>query len=785
MPYIKRMISLLLCILTVLTAVVFPSAAAGGATIDEYGSRLVSLGFPEDYALKLSELHSLHPTWSFVPLMVSELNSKYTWDYVVRMETEDAPNRSLVKTSDTYAAYRHPTNRSVYDSGWYQASRAAVEYFLDPRNFLNEKDIFQFENIMLATGGVTAEQVEAALEGTFMAGVRLENGKTYAEYFVEVGNELGINPLHLASRARQEQGKNGTAAQISGACGDTLWYYYSNKIEYEGSAYINAPSSGHSEQSLKAYNRLYNFYNIKAAGTGRFAILFGAMSRAKTGTPSKTAEWGGSGEWNTRWKSIYGGAYELYTQYISNYQNTVYLQKWNVDARSVGTNGKSRNFWGQFMQHIGGALGEGRNSYVSLSKSGSLDLEFTFLIPVYAGMPASCPDPAGGYCGVYAMSDAKYSFINRLQTPFDSGGVKNKHISAPQITVSAGDSVNISGWSVHSYGVLGYEYSIDGGGWLPLTAAFSRSAAAAYPAYINCTSPSSLNSFTAAISTASLEAGRHTVAIRGAARFGANDEYVDSSYYLVAEIPLNIKAAPGVSVRITRSDGTTEATLMYARGSEYNLPAATPEGVGGSFFVGWLVMSSTGTQLLPAGAALNLTENLTVTPLTADLRLLDGASIKISEATSLRFSSVISYDSYHSLNAAAQRTGASFTLGHIICRTEALKSLTLHPTSLAAGAVPYLWLEMSSFKETGGSGGHCRYTADTPVINKVDYAVAYSAAAFVRVVYSDTTTAIFVSGYDPAKNSRSARSVATAALSDAAYSYSTSDSSVLLKIAGK
>jgi len=221
---------------------------------DGYKQHLLSLGFPEDYIEPLYELHLLHPEWSFEPLKVTSLNSKYSWDYVIRMETVDSPKRSLISASPAYTAYRHATNKELYDSGWYQASTATVEYFMDPRNFLNEKDIFQFENLSFSPT-VTVEQIESALNGTFMERAVLDNGKTYAEYFLEVGKELGINPLHLASRARQEQGK-GTSAQISGLGGDKLWYYYSNKIQSEGDRIVYAPATGHTEQELKGYNGL-------------------------------------------------------------------------------------------------------------------------------------------------------------------------------------------------------------------------------------------------------------------------------------------------------------------------------------------------------------------------------------------------------------------------------------------------------------------------------------------------------------------------------------------------
>ena len=112
----------------------------------EYCSSLMQAGFPEDYAIALTKLHLLHPEWEFVPLVVTGTNQDYTWSYVIDRETEN-PETNLIPAGSTYKAYRHPTNGTLYDAGYYQPSRDTVEYFMDPRNFLNEADIFQFYDL--------------------------------------------------------------------------------------------------------------------------------------------------------------------------------------------------------------------------------------------------------------------------------------------------------------------------------------------------------------------------------------------------------------------------------------------------------------------------------------------------------------------------------------------------------------------------------------------------------------------------------------------------------------
>ncbi len=354
----------------------------------EYCESLVALGFPRDYAEGLTLLHAEHPSWTFTPLMISELNTTYTWSYIMYKEGESAPRRNLVSPNPEYAPYRSSSDKGLYDSGWYQASNEAVAYFMDPRNFMNEKDIFQFRNLKYNESNASLSAIEEVLKGSFMSGAKLSNGKTYAEYLLEIGRELDVDPIQLASRLRCEQGVRGGSPLISGACGDQLAYYYANKVQWEDGKQVLTPSKGYTQSELKSYNGLYNYYNIGACGNGNFAIYLSAIKEAEKGSSSMAEAWGGSGAWDTDWKAIYGGALQLKNAYTDNYQNTVYLQKFNVDPRA------SRNFWGQYMQNISAARSESRTLYKSAVDSGLLELPYNFLIPVYSGMPEECPDPA-------------------------------------------------------------------------------------------------------------------------------------------------------------------------------------------------------------------------------------------------------------------------------------------------------------------------------------------------------------------------------------------------------
>ena len=423
---------------------------------EAYYQELLAMGFPEDYARPLTELHLLHPEWSFTPLLVTKGNSLYRWDYIIDEETKEADNNLIASDAD-YSAYRHPINFETYDSGYYQASKQAVEYFMDPRNFLNETDIFQFYDLSNAHT-VGPDEVEAVLYGTFMADVTLENGMTYAQNFLEVGLELNVNPVYLAVKARQEQGVTGTSPIISGQCGSLLADYYANGTQTsESGSKVLAPTAGHTLEELQALDGYYNLFNIKASGNGLFNIYYSAMNRAISGSEEMSEIWG-SPAWDAIWKSLYGGAYTIKTSFVDRYQNTIYLQKFNVDSRS------GRNFWGQYMQNVAGSLTESRTLFSALASSGVLDGPCSFVIPVYEGMPSkACADPANGECAYLAAATEKYNSVALFTNPIlqTSGDTVYDTVS-----VHANDSLHLRGIVTHSYGVRGVEYRLDDGEWI-------------------------------------------------------------------------------------------------------------------------------------------------------------------------------------------------------------------------------------------------------------------------------------------------------------------------------
>ena len=507
-----RLVCVCICALTLLGSL--PIKAAGGLDTSFYDKeyykvQLKEKGFPDDYADILAELKTVHPSWSFEPLFVSGLEPSYTFDYIIKKETED-PSTNLIYPSKEYSAYRDKTDSTEYDSGWYSASDEAVRYFMDPRNFLSEQDIFQFEDLRYRGLDYSAG-VDGVISGTFMESLVLESGVSLRDHLLYIGDELGVSPVHIAARLRQEQGTENTSGMISGDCGSLLYYFYKNGIyKTDDGILINTPSSGYTKNGLLSYNGYYNFFNSGASGTGMFYIYLNAMKRAQLGTPELAYLWGGDASWNSMEKSLFGGAYAIKKTYIDDYQNTLYLQKFNVDPRS------SRNFWGQYMQNIGAALSEGRRAYISYKEAGILESEFSFLIPVYSGMPKSkCPDPAGGASPLSA-SDELYSYITHTDYP----NMKTKQNAECRDSVSISTAtLRLQGWSVHTNGTERYELSIDGGEFFPVLsyarADVREKYSEDYPLSYD------VNAYLHYVDLSAFSAGKHTFVIRAKRKDGA------------------------------------------------------------------------------------------------------------------------------------------------------------------------------------------------------------------------------------------------------------------------
>lgn len=289
--------------------------------------------FPESYRPALLELKKVHPNWIFVAM-----NTTLDWNTVIYNEM--LGGRSLVHKSMS-----EWMKNGLYDTGsWYFATEPALKLYMDPRNHLTENAIFQFEQLTYNADYHTKAAVDSFLSGTFM-----KNGqnapasdKPYSDIFWNVGIKLNVSPFHLASRVRQEQGA-GTSPLISGT--------------YSG------------------YEGYYNYFNVGASGTTDKQVIENGLKYAK--------EHG----WNSAETSISGGAEVISANYIQRGQDTLYLQKFNVNP-----NGYYAPYTHQYMQNISAPTTEAAGIRKQYEQAGALNGAFVFKIPVYENMPA---EPCG------------------------------------------------------------------------------------------------------------------------------------------------------------------------------------------------------------------------------------------------------------------------------------------------------------------------------------------------------------------------------------------------------
>lgn len=86
--------------------------------------------------------------------------------------------------------------------------------------------------------------------------------------------------------------------------------------------------------------------------------------------------------WNTKERAITGGAIFIGSSYINVGQNTIYLQKFDVnDQRGNDL------FWHQYMTNVLAPYSESKSIYNGYKNSGLLDTSMSFIIPVYENMP--------------------------------------------------------------------------------------------------------------------------------------------------------------------------------------------------------------------------------------------------------------------------------------------------------------------------------------------------------------------------------------------------------------
>lgn len=289
------------------------------------------------YISLVEALASSHPNWTF-----KLYETGLTWEATINSEYQNHSDsiKNVVPSSYSNEWICSICGREEQDTGkWYCASRQAIEHVMDPRNSLNDANLFQY--LQLSNDkSITKDQV-----AQMASKISYLNNQSIIDAIYEVANDpdYNINPFYIIGKILQEQG-SGASALCSGQ-------------GYKGQ-----------------YVGYYNLFNVGASGKGEEAVILNGLAYAQ------------SQGWDTPKKSIMGGI-GLIRSYIRRGQDTLYYQKFNVVYSPYYSNQYAQNLFDA--QSIGSIL---KGYY---KDAGLLESSFTFIIPLYIDMPSSpCKSPS-------------------------------------------------------------------------------------------------------------------------------------------------------------------------------------------------------------------------------------------------------------------------------------------------------------------------------------------------------------------------------------------------------
>lgn len=143
-----------------------------GVQSADFESYMNQQGFPESYKNALRGLHQKYPNWVFVAQ-----NTGLDWNTVVSEESKigrslvDKSSISSWKSLQTGAFDWAGNYWPGFDGAtWVQASTELIAYYLDPRNFLTDPYVFQFEIQKYDPSVQTKDGLNSLIQGTFLAG---------------------------------------------------------------------------------------------------------------------------------------------------------------------------------------------------------------------------------------------------------------------------------------------------------------------------------------------------------------------------------------------------------------------------------------------------------------------------------------------------------------------------------------------------------------------------------------------------------------------------------------
>ncbi|MCL2859191.1 MAG: SH3 domain-containing protein [Oscillospiraceae bacterium] len=309
--------------------------------------------FPTSYRNLLDQLiqNTDHTNWEF--------QAYYTgidWSDFVKGQSVLGLNR-VYQSMDV--AHRDPSNN--LESGFYAANSAITSYFMDPRNFINERNIFQFLDVsynqQLYNRSIVDDMVKKYKVFNFgnpitfkMSDPKDSNYNknvtmTYTDIIMKAAEVSQMSPISMVIKIIQEVGPNGSDS-VSGT--------------YPG------------------YQSCYNFFNIGAYDEGD-AIVNGLKYAKAQG-------------WFCPYYAIVQGAIFNSKNYIMAGQNTAYFYKFDCVGTKILKPGEtqtisSANLYHQYMTNVQDPYGQSANLFTTYTNNGLLGKKLCFIIPIFNNMP--------------------------------------------------------------------------------------------------------------------------------------------------------------------------------------------------------------------------------------------------------------------------------------------------------------------------------------------------------------------------------------------------------------
>lgn len=315
-------------------------------------SEMEKAGFPSTYWKDLCSLKQAHPTWTFTPVQTN-------LDFVTAVNKFTNCRDSLVANpksewQDKTCTYSEGSFKPVNQSG--------VAYYLDPRNFLTERYIFQFADSRYNTGLNSIYQTlsKSIIQNTAFYKYHMNAGVDMSIYVASGGEKTSVSPTHLASRMYQELGTN-----------DRLRNLYQGT--FYGISNYNVPINPETGTQVYDFRGYYNLYNIGVTGS--------CVTGNGPGSTYCGLTYAKNHGWNSLEKAVIGGGEFLKTNYIDPGQYTLYFERFNVVPVDA-----SKMYVHYYMANLGAPSSEASTTYNSYKNNNLLESPFVFYIPVYKNM---------------------------------------------------------------------------------------------------------------------------------------------------------------------------------------------------------------------------------------------------------------------------------------------------------------------------------------------------------------------------------------------------------------